>query len=65
MLSSETEGRSFACCVRVREDFRAKYRGCGEQLMRFAFDQANDIAERVGCRLLTLDAYPQSAYFSG
>lgn len=47
----------------VREDFRAKYRGGGEALMRFAFDQGNDLAELVGCRLLTLDAYPQSIEF--
>ena len=31
--------------------------------MRFAFDQGNDLAELVGCRLLTLDAYPQSVEF--
>ena len=47
----------------VREDFRAKYRGGGEALVRFSFNRALLLSDLVGCRLLTLDAYPQSVEF--
>ena len=47
----------------VSEAFRAAHRGAGEGLMRFAFVEALTLAKRVGCRLLTLDAYAQSAAF--
>src|SRR4051812_5023862 len=47
----------------VSTAFRATYRGAGEALMRFAHATAIDLAEHVGCRLLTLDAYPESILF--
>lgn len=47
----------------VSAEFRASHRGVGEALMYYAYSMAIDIAERIGCRLLTLDAYPQSIDF--
>lgn len=47
----------------VAASFRARHRGVGEALMAFAFLLALDLGERVGCRLLTLDAYAQSLEF--
>ncbi len=47
----------------VHEDFRRAFRGAGEALMRFACERAFGIAELAGCRLLTLDAYPESVGF--
>jgi ribosomal protein S18 acetylase RimI-like enzyme len=47
----------------VSESFREKTRGVGEALMRFAFLRALDLADHVGCRLLTVDAYPASVGF--
>lgn len=47
----------------VSKDFRARHRGVGEVLMYYAYASAHDLAERVGCRLLTLDAYPESIAF--
>jgi ribosomal protein S18 acetylase RimI-like enzyme len=37
--------------------------GIGTALVRFAYFKGIEIAESVGCRLLTLDAYPQSVGF--
>lgn len=45
--------------VRSREHLR----GVGTALIRFAYYQATTLAECAGCRLLTLDAYPQSVGF--
>jgi ribosomal protein S18 acetylase RimI-like enzyme len=47
----------------VSETFRAAHRGVGEALMQFAFATALSLSTRVGCRLLTLDAYAQSVSF--
>jgi GNAT superfamily N-acetyltransferase len=47
----------------VCETFRKTHRGMGELLVRFAFLTAQDLGERTGCRLLTLDAYPKSEAF--
>jgi predicted N-acetyltransferase YhbS len=47
----------------VSKSFREKHRGVGEAVMRFAFLRALDLAEHVGCRLLTVDAYPASVAF--
>lgn len=38
-------------------------RGLGHLLMRFSAAMAFEIAERAGCRLLTLDAYPNAVQF--
>jgi hypothetical protein len=43
--------------------FREQYEGLGTVLMRFAYGQAIDINDFAACRLLTLDAYPQSVEF--
>lgn len=47
----------------ISAEFRQSHRGLGEALVGFAFATAADIAELVGCRLLTVDAYPQSVGF--
>ena len=47
----------------VSEPFRATHAGVGTALVRVALALALDIAGRVGCRLLTLDAYPESVPF--
>lgn len=49
--------------IGVSKDFRARRRGVGEALMYYAYSSALDLAERVGCRLLTLDAYADSIAF--
>jgi GNAT superfamily N-acetyltransferase len=47
----------------VAEPFRAAYSGAGTALVQVALAMALDISARVGCRLLTLDAYPASVAF--
>lgn len=47
----------------VSSSFRAGNRGLGEVMMHFALSKALDIAEQVGCRVLTVDAYPESVAF--
>lgn len=47
----------------VSETFRATHRGAGEALMRYAASMAAALEELAGCRLLTLDAYAESAAF--
>jgi ribosomal protein S18 acetylase RimI-like enzyme len=47
----------------VDEAFRAQNRGTGEALMRHAFLVALTVANVIGCRLLTVDAYPASVGF--
>lgn len=47
----------------VSESFRTTHRGVGEALMQFFIAMALSLSTRVGCRLLTLDAYAQSAAF--
>ncbi|MDC0749761.1 GNAT family N-acetyltransferase [Polyangium mundeleinium] len=47
----------------VSTSFRATHRGCGESLVRFAWAMALESSERVGCRLLTVDAYEASVPF--
>ena len=49
--------------IRVSKDFRARHRGVGEALMYYAYSSAHDLAERVGCRLPTLDACTESIAF--
>jgi ribosomal protein S18 acetylase RimI-like enzyme len=47
----------------VSAAFRATHRGAGESLVRYAYAKALELAEHVGCRLLTLDAYALSIAF--
>jgi GNAT superfamily N-acetyltransferase len=47
----------------VHETFRATHAGAGTALLQIAHALALDIADRVGCRLLTLDAYPAALPF--
>jgi GNAT superfamily N-acetyltransferase len=47
----------------VARDFRAAHRGTGTALVAIAYALAIDLADRVGCRLLTVDAYPDSVAF--
>lgn len=42
---------------------KASHGGIGTALIAFAFDSAWTVAGTVGCRLLTLDAYPESEGF--
>jgi GNAT superfamily N-acetyltransferase len=42
---------------------REKYRGLGEALVSFAVAKVLAVGVHVGCRLLTVDAYPQSVEF--
>jgi GNAT superfamily N-acetyltransferase len=43
--------------------FREITAGLGTMLMRFAADRAYSIADSAGCRLLTVDAYPDAITF--
>lgn len=43
--------------------FRARIAGCGTALVRFVAAVAESVAESVGCRLLTVDAYRDSVEF--
>ena len=47
----------------VAKHLRTKLRGFGTELVRFAHDKALNLAEGVGCRLLTVDAYPRAVEF--
>lgn len=47
----------------VNKSTRDGCRGIGEALVRFSFLTGLDLAELAGCRLLTLDAYPESLGF--
>lgn len=47
----------------VCRETRAELRGIGEALVRFAFYTSLDLSEIAGCRLLTLDAYPDAIPF--
>ncbi len=47
----------------VSKEFRSKCRGLGEHLMRAAVVHALAISKRVGCRLVTVDAYPDAIGF--
>lgn len=47
----------------VSAAFRSSHRGMGTMLIRFAHAQALMISRHVGCRLLTVDAYPESITF--
>jgi ribosomal protein S18 acetylase RimI-like enzyme len=49
--------------IAVDARFKDKNRGCGTLLARFAYLTALDVASVAGCRLLTLDAYPESMGF--
>ncbi len=42
---------------------REEYRGLGEALVSFALAKVLAVGVHVGCRLLTVDAYPQSVDF--
>jgi ribosomal protein S18 acetylase RimI-like enzyme len=43
--------------------FREANVGLGTMLMRFAVARGYEIADAAGCRLLTLDAYPDAIAF--
>jgi len=47
----------------VCKELRSGYRGIGEGLVRFSYYTGLDMSEVVGCRLLTLDAYPDALPF--
>jgi GNAT superfamily N-acetyltransferase len=47
----------------VAEGYRARHAGSGRALMRFAFAVALDVSDRIGCRVLTVDAYPAAVGF--
>lgn len=49
--------------IGVSATFRTLHRGAGEALMFFAYSEALALAEHIGIRLLTLDAYPGSIGF--
>ena len=49
--------------IAVSTAARQAHRGIGETLVRFAFLRGLDLSEYAGCRLLTLDAYPESLGF--
>lgn len=42
---------------------RESQRGCGTALVRFAFLETLAMSRNIGCRLLTLDAYPNALGF--
>jgi GNAT superfamily N-acetyltransferase len=44
-------------------DFRAAYRGLGEAMMGYAAAIALSFSSAAGCRLLTVDAYPDAVAF--
>lgn len=45
------------------ESFRATHAGTGTALVQLAHAVGLDLSERVGCRVLTLDAYPEALPF--
>lgn len=47
----------------VAQSFRESHSGAGAALVQVARALALDVAQRVGCRLLTVDAYPDSVAF--
>lgn len=47
----------------VSKDFRSKYRGVGETLIRYAWSLADRASETIGCRLLIVDAYGDAVAF--
>jgi GNAT superfamily N-acetyltransferase len=47
----------------VGREVRLERRGAGTALVAIAYAMALDLADRVGCRLLTVDAYPESVPF--
>jgi len=47
----------------ISDPFRQAHAGVGTALVQIAHAMALDIADRVGCRLLTVDAYPESVAF--
>ena len=49
--------------IGCHKPFRDCSRGLGTLLVQFAAATALDFAERAGCRLLTLDAYPSAVGF--
>lgn len=42
---------------------RTRVRGLGTQLMRYVALDALEVGEHIGCRLLTVDAYPEAVPF--
>ena len=47
----------------VAENYRARHAGSGRALIRFAYAVALDVSDRIGCRVLTADAYPTAVGF--
>jgi ribosomal protein S18 acetylase RimI-like enzyme len=47
----------------VSESFRATRSGVGSALVRIALAVGADLSDRIGCRLLTVDAYPDAVAF--
>jgi GNAT superfamily N-acetyltransferase len=47
----------------VAESVRTTHAGVGTALVEVALAMALDVAQRVGCRLLTVDAYPGAVAF--
>jgi GNAT superfamily N-acetyltransferase len=47
----------------VSEEFRRRHRGLGKVLVAWTIIEATELALRVGCRLVTVDAYPKAVGF--
>ena len=47
----------------VAAPFQSTHTGVGTALVRIALAIGADVSERMGCRLLTVDAYPESVAF--
>lgn len=47
----------------VAAPLRSTHTGVGTALVRIALAIGADVSERMGCRLLTVDAYPESVAF--
>lgn len=47
----------------VSDSFRSTHTGVGTALVSIALAIGADLSDRIGCRLLTVDAYPESVAF--
>lgn len=47
----------------IADSFRTTHAGAGTALIGIALAIGSDLSERIGCRLLTVDAYPESVAF--
>lgn len=49
--------------ARLAVDLRAQKRGIGERLLRFVFELAEAMSERLGCVGIVVDAKPETILF--